>query len=80
MLDHDTDAYYKISRAFVDGQPSGGLTRPHPRQHHCVLADRHRGLVGPVVLGESVRAPEQIAWSSEFRNRDLTLPLGPGRA
>ena len=26
MLDHDTDAYYKISRAFVDGQPSGGLT------------------------------------------------------
>ncbi|HSZ99929.1 MAG TPA: epoxide hydrolase [Streptosporangiaceae bacterium] len=29
MLDHDTDAYEKISRAFVDGQPSGGLTRDH---------------------------------------------------
>ena len=29
MLDHDTDAYYKISRAFVNGQPSGGLTRDH---------------------------------------------------
>jgi pimeloyl-ACP methyl ester carboxylesterase len=29
MLDHDTDAYYKISRAFVDGQPSGGLTQEH---------------------------------------------------
>jgi pimeloyl-ACP methyl ester carboxylesterase len=29
MLDHDTDAYYKISRAFVDGQPSGNLTRDH---------------------------------------------------
>jgi pimeloyl-ACP methyl ester carboxylesterase len=29
MLDHDTDAYYKISRAFVDEQPSGGLTRDH---------------------------------------------------
>ncbi len=27
MLDHDTDSYYKISRAFVDGQPSGHLTR-----------------------------------------------------
>jgi pimeloyl-ACP methyl ester carboxylesterase len=27
MLDHDTDAYYKITRAFVDGQPSGNLTR-----------------------------------------------------
>ena len=29
MLDHDTDSYYKISRAFLDGQPSGGLTRDH---------------------------------------------------
>ena len=29
MLDHDTDAYYKISRAFTGGQPSGGLTRDH---------------------------------------------------
>jgi hypothetical protein len=27
MLDHDTDSYYKISRAFVDGRPVGGLTR-----------------------------------------------------
>jgi pimeloyl-ACP methyl ester carboxylesterase len=27
MLDHDTDAYYKISRAFTGGQPAGGLTR-----------------------------------------------------
>jgi pimeloyl-ACP methyl ester carboxylesterase len=29
MIDHDTDAYYKISRAFTGGQPSGGLTRDH---------------------------------------------------
>jgi pimeloyl-ACP methyl ester carboxylesterase len=29
MLDHDTDAYDKISRAFTGGQPSGGLTRDH---------------------------------------------------
>ena len=29
MLDHDTDAYYKISHAFVDRQPSGNLTRDH---------------------------------------------------
>ncbi|MEW2381138.1 epoxide hydrolase family protein [Micromonospora sp. NPDC047707] len=27
MLDHDTDSYYKMARAFVDGQPTGGLTR-----------------------------------------------------
>jgi pimeloyl-ACP methyl ester carboxylesterase len=29
MIDHDTDAYHKIARAFVDGQPSGNLTRDH---------------------------------------------------
>jgi hypothetical protein len=29
MIDHDTDSYNKISRAFVDGQPAGGLTRDH---------------------------------------------------
>ena len=27
LLDHDTDSYYKISRAFVDGEPVGDLTR-----------------------------------------------------
>jgi pimeloyl-ACP methyl ester carboxylesterase len=27
MLDHDTDSYYKFSRAFLDGEPVGGLTR-----------------------------------------------------
>jgi pimeloyl-ACP methyl ester carboxylesterase len=29
MLDHDTDSYYKVSRAFVDGRPAGNLTRDH---------------------------------------------------
>src|SRR5678809_1263558 len=29
MVDHDTDAYLKIARAFVEGQPSGNLTRDH---------------------------------------------------
>jgi pimeloyl-ACP methyl ester carboxylesterase len=29
MLDHDTDSYYKISRAFVEGHPTGNLTRDH---------------------------------------------------
>src|SRR5215471_13340762 len=29
MLDHDTDSYYKISRAFVDDEPTGNLTRDH---------------------------------------------------
>jgi len=29
MIDHDTDAYYKIARAFIGGEPSGNLTREH---------------------------------------------------
>jgi pimeloyl-ACP methyl ester carboxylesterase len=29
MLDHDTDSYYKISHAFIDGEPAGNLTRDH---------------------------------------------------
>jgi pimeloyl-ACP methyl ester carboxylesterase len=29
MIDHDTDAYEKIARAFVDKEPSGNLTREH---------------------------------------------------
>ena len=29
MIDHDTDSYDKIARAFVDGQASGNLTRDH---------------------------------------------------
>ncbi|WP_407941418.1 hypothetical protein [Nonomuraea cypriaca] len=28
-LDHDTDSYYNISRAFLGGPPSGNLTRDH---------------------------------------------------
>jgi pimeloyl-ACP methyl ester carboxylesterase len=29
LLDHDTDSYYKIARAFVDDDPVGNLTRDH---------------------------------------------------
>ena len=29
MIDHDTDAYEKIARAFVEKEPSGNLTREH---------------------------------------------------
>ena len=29
MIDHDTDSYLKIARAFLDKEPSGNLTREH---------------------------------------------------
>ena len=30
MLDHDTDSYYKISRAFLDKQPAGRCANDSP--------------------------------------------------
>jgi hypothetical protein len=53
MLDHETDSYYKISRAFLGGPPLGQPhPRAHPRQRHALLAGRHRRLGRPLVLGE----------------------------
>ena len=92
MLDHDTDSYYKISRAFVDGEPVG-QPHPgqHPRQHHAVLADRHRRLGRPVVLGVRTvpgRGPGGRPGSSAGRGsgrlhdvprRDLGCPAQLGR-
>ena len=53
MLDHDTDSYYKISPRLPRRTPLGQPhPRPHPRQRHALLADRHRRLGRPLVLGE----------------------------
>ena len=52
MIDHDTDAYYKIASAFLDDRPSGNLTRDHILDNITLLpADRHRRLCGSLVLG-----------------------------
>ena len=52
MIDHDTDAYYKIARAFVDGQPSGNLTRDNVLDNITAYwLTGTGGLRGPVVLG-----------------------------
>src|SRR5262249_61712305 len=34
MLDHDTDSYYKISQAVVDGKPAGDPHRGHTLRNH----------------------------------------------
>ena len=75
MLDHDTDSYEKISRAFVEGSPTGDLTAgKHRRQHHAVLADRHRGVGGPGVLGERT-SPGLIAAAGQAPPA-VSLPAG----
>ena len=52
MIDHDTDSLLqdlpRLRRRAAFGQPHPGQ---RPRQHHGLLADRHRRLRGPVVLG-----------------------------
>ena len=93
MLDHDADSYDKISRAFLDGQPSGGLTRDSDRrQHHAVLADEYRDLVGAALLGELPnhlrcrsrpgRSPPTLASGGlhGLPRRDLPGPAQLGRA
>ena len=91
MIDHDTDSYYKISHAFIDGEPCG---QPHPGQrpgqHHAVLADGHRRLGGPVLLGglragRAGRGPPAAAAAADpgrlhhLPRRDLADPAQLGR-
>src|SRR2546428_990075 len=42
MVDHDTDAYYKIAHAFVDGEPSGNLTRDNVLDNITTYCRRRR--------------------------------------
>ncbi len=56
MLDHDTDSHLKISRAFVDGNPTGGLTRDHILDNITLYwVTAHRDLGRADVLGEPTR-------------------------
>jgi pimeloyl-ACP methyl ester carboxylesterase len=51
LIDHDASSLELIARSF-DGKTEG-LTRDEcPRQHHAVLADKHRGFVCSSLLGE----------------------------
>jgi pimeloyl-ACP methyl ester carboxylesterase len=61
MLDHDTDAYEKISHAFVDGKPSGGLTRDHILDNVTVYWLTGTGASAARSYWESGRAQAQAA-------------------
>ena len=52
LLDHDTDSYYKIAGAFVDGKPTGNLTRDNIVDNITVYwLTGTEPFGGPVVLG-----------------------------
>jgi len=73
MLDHDTDAYYKISRAFVDGQPSGGLTRDHILDNITVYWLTGTGASAARSYWESGRAQALAAGQAPA---EVKLPVG----
>ena len=59
--------------------------RRPPRQHHAVLADQHRGLLGPPLLGEQGRLLRRQAHHDPVRHQRLPLralssPAELGRA
>ena len=75
MLDHDTDAYYKISRAFTGGQPSGGLTRDHILDNITLYWLTGTGASAARSYWESGRAQALAAAAGQARP-EVSLPVG----
>jgi pimeloyl-ACP methyl ester carboxylesterase len=73
MLDHDTDSYYKISSAFVDGQPVGNLTRDHILDNITVYWLTGTGASAARSYWESGQAQANAAGQAP---PPMTLPFG----
>jgi len=73
MLDHDTDSYEKISRAFVDGQPAGNLTRDHIIDNVTLYWLTGTGASAARSYWESGRAAALAAGQAP---PEVTLPVG----
>jgi pimeloyl-ACP methyl ester carboxylesterase len=75
MLDHDTDSYYKISHAFVDGHPSGGLTRDHVLDNITLYWLTGTGASAARSYWESGRV-QALAAAAGKAPPQVTLPVG----
>jgi pimeloyl-ACP methyl ester carboxylesterase len=75
VLDHDTDSYYKISRAFVEGHPSGGLTRDHILDNITLYWLTGTGASAARSYWESGRA-QALAAAAGKAPPQVTLPVG----
>jgi pimeloyl-ACP methyl ester carboxylesterase len=73
MLDHDTDSYYKISGAFLDGQPSGNLTRDHVLDNITVYWLTGTGASAARSYWESARAQTAAARQTP---PGVSIPVG----
>ena len=61
ILDHDTDSYEKISRAFLDGQPTGGLTRDRILDNITLYWVTRTGASAARIYWEGARAAARAA-------------------
>jgi pimeloyl-ACP methyl ester carboxylesterase len=75
LLDHDTDSYYKISRAFVDGEPVGNLTRDHIVDNITLYWLTGTGASAARSYWEDGRALAQ-ALASGQAPPEISLPVG----
>jgi pimeloyl-ACP methyl ester carboxylesterase len=75
MLDHDTDSYYKISRAFVDGEPVGNLTRETIVDNITLYWLTGTGLSAARSYWEDGRAQAE-ALASGQAPPEVSLPVG----
>jgi len=75
MLDHDTDAYYKISRAFVDRQPVGNLTRDHVLDNITLYWLTGTGASAARSYWESYGAPA-VAAAAGAAPPSVSVPVG----
>jgi pimeloyl-ACP methyl ester carboxylesterase len=75
MLDHDTDSYEKISRAFVEGQPTGGLTRDSILDNITLYWLTGTGASAARAYWEAGRA-QALAAASGQALPDVSVPAG----
>jgi len=75
MLDHDTDSYYKISSAFVDGKPAGNLTRDHVLDNITLYWLTGTGASAARSYWESGQAQAKAAAAGEAPP-EVTIPVG----
>ena len=74
MLDHDPDSYQKISRAFLEGRPSGGLTRERIIDNLTLYWVTNTATSSARLYWETGQAV-QAAISSGAKPPELNLPV-----
>src|SRR3954463_1288779 len=75
LLDHDTDSYYKISRAFLDGEPAGNLTPEHIVDNITLYWLQGHGASAARSYWENGRAQAE-ALAAGQAPPDVSLPVG----